>query len=175
MDLGKNYLESVLFEFHRYKSMGDKTFAQLNESDILWKYQEQDNSISQIVKHIVGNMISRWTNFLTEDGEKPWRHRDTEFEKPYTTKTEMIAAWEKGWKCLFDALAFLTHENLNKRIKIRNEEHTVVGAVNRQLSHYASHIGQIVLLGKIIKGDSWVTLSIPKGESELFNKEKFNS
>ena len=175
MDFVKNYLDSSRFELGRYKTLGDKTFAQLGESDILWKYQDKDNSISQIVKHISGNMLSRWTNFLCEDGEKPWRHRDTEFEEPFTTKTEMIAAWEKGWQCLFDAIATLNSDNFNRLVKIRNEEHTIVEAINRQLAHYANHVGQIVLLGKMIKGDSWVSLSVPKGESEVFNKEKFNT
>ena len=175
MDFVNNYLDSSRFEFCRYKTLGDKTFAQLGESDILWKYQDEDNSISQIVKHISGNMLSRWTNFLSEDGEKPWRHRDTEFEEPFTTKTEMIAAWEKGWQCLFDAIASINSDNFNRLIKIRNEEHTIAEAVNRQLAHYANHVGQIVLLGKMIKGDRWVSLSVPKGESEVFNKEKFNT
>ncbi len=175
MDFVKNYLYSVHFEFYRYKTLGEKTFAQLNEADILWKYQEEDNSISQIVKHIVGNMHSRWTNFLTEDGEKSWRKRDSEFEDPYTTKTEMIAAWEKGWQCLFDALATLNSGNFNSHVKIRNEDHTIVEAINRQLAHYASHIGQIVLLGKMIKDKNWVSLSIPKGQSKAFNKEKFKN
>lgn len=175
MDFVKNYLDSSRFEFGRYKTLGDKTFAQLDEPDILWKYQEENNSISQIVKHISGNMLSRWTNFLSEDGEKPWRHRDTEFEEPFTTKTEMIAAWEKGWQCLFDAIASINSDNFNRLVKIRNEEHTIAEAVNRQLAHYANHVGQIVLLGKMIKGNRWVSLSVPKGESEVFNKEKFNT
>ena len=175
MDFVKNYLDSSRFEFGRYKTLSDKTFTQLGESDILWKYQEEDNSISQIVKHVSGNMLSRWTNFLSEDGEKPWRHRDTEFEEPFTTKTEMIAAWEKGWQCIFDAIASINSDNFNSLVKIRNEEHTIVEAINRQLAHYANHVGQIVLLGKMIKGDSWVSLSVPKGESEVFNKEKFNT
>ncbi len=175
MDFVKNYLDSSRFEFQRYKTLGDKTFAQLGDSDILWKQHEGDNSISQIVKHISGNMLSRWTNFLSEDGEKPWRHRDTEFEKPFTTKTEMIVAWEKGWQCLFDALASINPDNFNSLVKIRNEEHTIVEAVNRQLAHYANHVGQIVLLGKMLKGDNWVSLSIPKSESEVFNTKKFNT
>jgi hypothetical protein len=175
MDFAKNYLNNVLFEFRRYKTMGDKTFAQLGESDILWKYREEDNSISQIVKHISGNMLSRWTNFLSEDGEKPWRHRDSEFEKPFITKTEMIAAWEKGWQCLLETITSINSDNFNRLVKIRNEEHTIVEAVNRQLAHYATHVGQIVLLGKMIKGGSWVSLSIPKGELEFFNKEKFDT
>ncbi|MCP4975668.1 MAG: DUF1572 domain-containing protein, partial [Maribacter sp.] len=129
MDFTKNYLDSALYEFRRYKTMGDKTFAQLSEEDILWKYHAEDNSISQIVKHLAGNMLSRWTNFLTEDGEKSWRHRDSEFEDPFTTKTKMIAAWEKGWQCLFDVLASLNTKNFNSRIKIRDEDHTILEAV----------------------------------------------
>jgi len=175
MNFTENFLESARFEFQRSKTLGDKTFAQLGESDILWKYQETDNSISQIVKHISGNMLSRWTNFLSEDGEKPWRHRDTEFEEPFTTKTEMIAAWEKGWQCLFDAIASINSDNFNSLVKIRNDDHTIVEAVNRQLAHYANHVGQIVLLGKMIKKDNWVSLSIPKGESAVFNTKKFNT
>ncbi len=175
MDFAKNYLDSALYEFRRYKTMGERTFAQLSEEDILWKYHAEDNSISQIVKHLVGNMLSRWTNFLTEDGEKSWRHRDTEFEDPFSTKTKMIAAWEEGWQCLFDALDTITNENFNSRIKIRDEDHTIVEAVNRQMAHYASHVGQIVFMGKMIKGKGWVSLSIPKGQSEVFNKKKFNT
>lgn len=175
MNFTENFLESARFEFQRSKTLGDKTFAQLGEADILWKYQETDNSISQIVKHISGNMLSRWTNFLSEDGEKPWRHRDTEFEEPFTTKTEMIAAWEKGWQCLFDAIASINSDNFNSLVKIRNDDHTIVEAVNRQLAHYANHVGQIVLLGKMIKKDNWVSLSIPKGESAVFNTKKFNT
>ncbi len=172
MDFRKNFIESVVYEFKRYKSLGDKAFAQLTDDEILWTYTEHENSISQIVKHISGNMLSRWTNFLTEDGEKPWRQRDGEFENPYTTKKEMINAWEAGWKCLFDALASIDNENFNTLIKIRSEEHTIIEAINRQLAHYSSHIGQITLMGKMIKGDTWVSLSIPKGGSEDFNKGK---
>ena len=174
MEFTQNYLDTISFEFERYKTMGDATFAQLDDPDILWKYNEHDNSISQIVKHLSGNMLSRWTNFLTEDGEKPWRHRDTEFVAPFTTKSAMIAAWEKGWQCLFNALNSVHADNLDTLIKIRNEDHTLVAAFNRQLAHYAGHVGQIVLLGKMIKGDNWVSLSIPKGQSEAFNIKKMN-
>lgn len=174
MHIAQNYLDTIGFEFERYKTLGDTTFSQLDDSDILWTYSENDNSISQIVKHLSGNMLSRWTNFLTEDGEKPWRHRDTEFEDPFTTKAAMITAWEKGWQCLFDALSSLDALKLDTLIKIRNEDHTLVAAFNRQLAHYASHVGQIVLLGKMIKGEKWISLSIPKGQSEAFNTQKFN-
>lgn len=173
MNFQENYLKNVVFEFHRYKTMGDKTFAQLNDEDILWKFTQTDNSISIIVKHIVGNMLSRWTNFLTEDGEKLWRNREMEFEGPYTSKIEMITAWEKGWKCLFNALGSIDHASFETKIRIRDEEHTAIEAINRQLAHYCSHVGQIVFLGKMIKGSDWISLSIPKGSSEMFNKKMF--
>ena len=174
MDFTQNYLKSTLYEFRRYKTMGESTFAQLEDSDILWQYHEHGNNISQIVKHLSGNMLSRWTNFLSEDGEKPWRDRDTEFVEPFTTKAAMITAWEKGWQCLFDALSLVNPDNFDTLIKIRNENHTLVEAINRQMAHYASHVGQIVLLGKMIKGERWVSLSIPKGQSKAFNSKKFN-
>ncbi|SNY99422.1 DUF1572 family protein [Flagellimonas pacifica] len=175
MNFHENYLKSAIFEFHRYKKMGDKTFAQLSEDEIQWKYKETDNSIAIIVKHMVGNMLSRWTNFLTEDGEKSWRNRETEFEGEYQSKTEMLAAWEKGWKCLFEALNNINASNFNTKIKIRSEEHTIVEAVNRQLAHYASHVGQIAFVGRMIKGNDWASLSIPKGGSTDFNKKMFGN
>ncbi|PKA99512.1 uncharacterized protein DUF1572 [Flavobacteriaceae bacterium MAR_2009_75] len=173
MNFFENYLKSVVFEFRRYKDLGDKSFAQLEDNEILWTNGGDDNSISQIVKHLSGNMLSRWTNFLTEDGEKPWRNREHEFQQPYGSKQEMIVAWEKGWTCLFNALESISEQDYNRLIKIRNEEHTIVEAINRQLAHYANHVGQIVLLAKMIKGTSWQSLSIPKGGSEDFNKQKF--
>ena len=165
----QNYLDSVIFEFRRYKSLGDKTFSQLSEDHLHWQYQENSNSIAIIVKHIVGNMLSRWTNFLKEDGEKEWRNRDLEFIEPLKSKAEIISYWEKGWKCLFDALHTINESNFNFSIHIRGEAHSIVGAINRQLAHYANHVGQIVLLGKMIKGKDWVSLSIPKGKSNDFN------
>ncbi|WP_136467925.1 DUF1572 family protein [Flagellimonas onchidii] len=175
MSFPENYLKSAIFEFQRYKNMGDKTFAQLSDEDILWKYKETDNSISIIVKHMVGNMLSRWTNFLTEDGEKSWRNREMEFEGDYSSKTEMLQAWEKGWKCLFDALKSIDSSNFDTKIRIRSEHHTIAEAVNRQLAHYASHVGQIAFVGRMIKGADWVSLSIPKGGSEAFNKRMFGN
>jgi len=173
MNTQENYLQSMFHEFRRYKSLGDKTFAQLNDSDIHWKYSETDNSVSVIVKHLTGNMKSRFTNFLEEDGEKPWRQREAEFEDTYTSKKMMISEWEKGWKCLFDALSFVTMQNIGQVVKIRNEEHSITEALNRQLGHYANHIGQIVMLGKMIKGEDWVSLSIPRGGTAAFNKRMF--
>ncbi|MEP3208701.1 MAG: DUF1572 family protein [Maribacter sp.] len=175
MNYQENYIKSAVYEFQRYKTLGDKTFDQLEENDIHWVNNAYDNSMAIIVKHMVGNMFSRWTNFFTEDGEKIWRNRETEFENPYTTKAEMIRAWQKGWQCLFEALESIDSNNFNSKIKIRNESHTVFEAVNRQLAHYANHVGQIVYIGKMIRGKEWVSLSIPKGDSAAFNQKKLNS
>ncbi len=169
-----NYLRSIIKQFEYYKLLGDKTFEQLHDLDIHWQFNYESNSAAVIVKHIVGNMLSRWTNFLTEDGEKEWRHRDTEFEDTYQNKEELIAAWEKGWKCLFDALKLLTTEDLERIIYIRNQGHTVTEAINRQLAHYSYHIGQIVFLTKMMRGKDWQSLSIPKGKSSSYNKVKFS-
>lgn len=164
-----NYLNSVIDRFETYKVLGEKTFDQITDEDIHWQYNEASNSIAITVKHIVGNMLSRFTNFLTEDGEKSWRHRDTEFEDAYTSKAAMLNAWEKGWQCVFDAIAPLTEEMLEQTVFIRNEEHTIIEALNRQVAHYAYHIGQIVYIARMIKGDDWKSLSIPKGKSKEFN------
>lgn len=172
--VAENYLDSVKKQFTYYKSLGDKTFAQLHEEDIHWQQNEDSNSISIIVKHIVGNMLSRWTNFLTEDGEKDWRHRDTEFEATYKTKAEMIAAWEKGWQCLFEAIHPLQAEDVSRIVYIRNQGHTVMEAITRQLCHYPYHIGQLVYVAKLIRSDEWNSLSIPRGKSSTYNKEKFS-
>ncbi len=169
-----SYTTSIIKQFEYYKMLGDKTFEQIESKDIQWQYNSESNSISIIVKHIVGNMLSRWTNFLTEDGEKEWRHRDTEFEYAYFSKDDMIVAWEKGWECLFNAIKPLQTDDLERIIYIRNQGHTVTEAINRQLAHYSYHIGQIVFLGKMIKGNDWKSLSIPKGESSIYNKDKFS-
>ncbi|UJH66907.1 DUF1572 family protein [Allomuricauda sp. SCSIO 65647] len=173
MSLSRHYLENVRFEFERYKTMGEKTFKQLSPQELHWRPSENDNSIAIIAKHLAGNMLSRWTNFLTEDGEKPWRHRDTEFEDPPNTKEELMLVWEKGWQCLFQAIEAVNESNFDANIKIRGKKHSIVQAFNRQLAHYASHVGQIVMLGKMIKGSAWTSLSIPKGQSEAFNKNLF--
>ena len=176
LDHQENYLESVLFEFRRYKTLGDKTFAQLEEKDMHWIFSESDNSIAVIVKHMTGNMLSRWTNFLTEDGEKTWRDRETEFIAPLESRWEIIQAWENGWQCLFDALDTLNSENFETtQLKIRNQPHTIFEAVNRQLAHYANHVGQIVYIGKMIKGAEWVSLSISKGGSQEYNQSMFKN
>ncbi|MAB49059.1 MAG: hypothetical protein CMC05_10555 [Flavobacteriaceae bacterium] len=168
-----SYLESSIKQFEYYKSLGDQTFDQLTFEELKNEFAEDSNSIAIIVKHIVGNMLSRWTNFLTEDGEKEWRMRDEEFVDSFLTKEELLSTWNKGWDCLFNALKRLKTEDLERIIYIRNQGHTVVEAINRQMMHYAYHVGQIVFLGKLTKGNNWQSLSIPKGKSKDYNQEKF--
>lgn len=168
------YISGILKQFHYYKTVGDKTFSQLSFEELTYQPNEVSNSISIIVKHIVGNMSSRWTNFLNEDGEKPWRQRDEEFEASYTSKEELINAWEFGWDCLFSAINPLTDNDMDKIVYIRNEGHTVAEAIFRQLGHYPYHIGQIAYIGKMLKANEWQSLSIPKGNSISYNQSKFN-
>jgi len=169
-----SYLDSVIKQFEYYKSLGDKTINQLTFQELQNEFAEDSNSIAIIAKHIAGNMLSRWTNFLTEDGEKPWRHRDKEFEDSFESKEDLQEYWNQGWDCLFTAIRPLTSRDLDFIIYIRNQGHTVTEAINRQLAHYAYHIGQLVFLGKLTKAENWESLSIPKGKSSTYNKEKFS-
>ena len=168
-----DYLNSVKKQFVYYKQLGDKTIEQLTEEQLFWQYNPESNSIATIVKHLWGNMLSRWSNFLTTDGEKEWRNRDAEFENDLTSKTEVLQKWNEGWSCFFDALNTLTDNDLSQTIYIRNMGHTVIEAINRQLAHYPYHIGQMVFIGKMMCNQNWVSLSIPKGKSETYNAEKF--
>ncbi|WP_299336180.1 DUF1572 family protein [uncultured Psychroserpens sp.] len=172
--MNTSYLSSIIKQFEYYKSLGDKTIDQFSIEELKHEFEKDSNSIAIIVKHMVGNMLSRWTNFLTEDGEKEWRHRDGEFEDTFQNKKALIDLWNSGWDCLFNAIKPLTPEDLERIIYIRNQGHTVTEAINRQLAHYAYHTGQIVYLGKLLKGDAWVSLSIPKGKSASYNKDKFS-
>lgn len=168
----------LINRFLYYKELGDKSFAQLTDEQLFWQYNKESNSIAIIVKHLAGNMLSRWTNFLTEDGEKEWRNRDAEFVNTFKTKSEVLDYWEKGWDCFFNALGQITDENLHSTIYIRGEAHSFLDAVLRQLAHYPYHIGQIVYLSKIIKNTDWKTLSIARNKSADFNQEihsKFES
>jgi len=167
-----NYLESVIKQFEYYKLLGDQTFAQLTEEKLFWSYNEDSNSIAVIVKHLWGNMMSRWTDFLSTDGEKEWRNRDAEFENDFTSREQILEHWNEGWKTLLDTLRSLRDADLESSIYIRNQEHTVLEAINRQLAHYPYHVGQIVYIGKQA-ADQWRSLSIPKGNSAQFNSEKF--
>lgn len=168
-----SYLESVKKQFLYYKKLGDKTFEQLNDFDILWQYNAESNSIATVVKHLWGNMLSRWTDFLTTDGEKPWRQRDAEFENDIKNKAELLEKWEEGWQCLMNALNSITDDDLERIIYIRNDGHTVMEAINRQLAHYPYHVGQIVYVAKMIKDAEWQTLSIARNQSGQYNAQKF--
>jgi hypothetical protein len=169
-----NYLISVRKEFQYYKSLGEKTIERLDDKSLFWKYNDESNSIAVIVKHLWGNMLSRWTDFLTTDGEKPTRDRESEFENDLADKADVQQKWNEGWACLFNAVDRLKDDDLLKTIYIRNEGHTVTEAINRQVAHYAYHVGQIVFIGKMIKNDQWQSLSIPRGGSEKFNDNKFS-
>jgi hypothetical protein len=170
-----SFVAGIKKQFEYYKTIGDKTFNQLTFEELAYQFDKDSNSISIIVKHMVGNMLSRWTNFLTEDGEKSWRQREQEFEASYTNKKELIASWETGWDCLFKAIEPLEDVDLNNIVYIRNEGHTVAEAIFRQLGHYSYHVGQITYLGKMVKGNEWQTLSIAKGGTAAFNADKFNT
>lgn len=170
----QDYLSSIRKQFVYYKSVGEKTFEQLADEDLFWQPNETSNSIAIIVNHLWGNMKSRWTDFLTTDGEKEWRNRDMEFETVITSRGELLKKWEDGWNCLFQALGTVTEENIDTVIHIRNKEHSIPEALHRQLAHYAYHIGQIVYIGVMIKGSAWKSLTIAKGKSAAFNKEMFS-
>lgn len=168
-----DYLKSARKQFEYYKTVGEKTFDQLAEADLFWQYNPESNSIAIIVNHLWGNMRSRWTNFLTTDGEKEWRQRDLEFEPVIQSRDELLEKWNEGWSCLFSALDTIKEENFESKLYIRNQEHSIVEAINRQLAHYAYHIGQIAYIGRMVLGPKWKSLTIPKGGSSDFNKVKF--
>ncbi|MDR6968382.1 hypothetical protein J2X31_002405 [Flavobacterium arsenatis] len=174
MEANVSYLESVKKQFLYYKTLGEKAFEQLEPDQLFVSVNENTNSIAVIVKHLSGNMLSRWTDFLTSDGEKEWRNRDDEFEETITTKEELLDLWNKGWDCFTNTLNTLTNSNLSQIIYIRNEGHTVIEAINRQLAHYPYHIGQIVFYAKLLKSGEWDSLSIPKNKSNNYNAEKFS-
>lgn len=166
------HLLTLRFQF--YKNLGEKAMEPLMEDELHWQYNEESNSIAVLVNHISGNMQSRFTNFLTEDGEKPWRNRDAEFENSYQSKEELLNIWEKGWDCLFQVLEQLDEENLKNTVTIRGEAMLVADALFRQLSHYAYHVGQMVYIAKMIKNSDWKSLSIPKNKSKEFNAKMLN-
>src|SRR5438309_254987 len=169
--LAQHYLDDALRRFRDYKKLAERAFAQISDEEFFRTLDEESNSIAVNMKHMAGNMISRWTDFLTTDGEKPERNRDIEFVMlPGTSKDDILAYWEKGWKCVFEAVGPLQPEDLMRTIKIRGQDHTVIQAINRQLAHYAYHVGQIVFLAKHFKASDWQSLSVPKNKSEEFNK-----
>ncbi|WP_370224278.1 DUF1572 family protein [Cytobacillus sp.] len=171
MSLGANYLIIVKKRFQAVKELADITIQRLSKEELNWACNEESNSTAVIIRHMSGNMVSRWTDFLTSDGEKPYRNRDEEFSTATASKDELILIWEKGWKVLFSALDSLKEQDLLKNITIRGESHMVVDAIERQMAHYSYHVGQIVYIGKLIKNGEWESLSIPKGKSDEFLKE----
>ncbi len=171
-DIG--FLKSMDRQFRYYKSLGEKAMAQLEEQQLFIQPNADTNSIAMVVKHMWGNMLSRWTDFLTTDGEKPWRQRDAEFENDLPTREAVMQKWEEGWDCLFNALGSITDNDLGMIIYIRNEGHTVLEAINRQLAHYSYHVGQIVYAAKLYKKGEWDSLSIPRNKSADYNQQKFS-
>ena len=189
--MNTDYLNSAKQQFQYYKQLGDKTMDQLNDEQLFWQYNDASNSIAVMAKHLWGNMMSRWTDFLTTDGEKDFRKRDEEFELRVgpslqgvdTANAEgvdehsravIIEKWEQGWACLFTALDSINEDNFDTTIYIRNQGHSIPEAINRQMMHYAYHVGQMVYLGRMMKGEDWQSLSIPKGNSKAYNAEKFS-
>lgn len=168
-----DFIESARKQFEYYKLLGDKTMQQLSDEQLFWNYNEESNSIATIVKHLWGNMLSRWTDFLTTDGEKESRNRDAEFDNDAPTRQVVLERWEEGWACLFQALDSLSPDDLTSIIYIRNQGHTVTEAIHRQLAHYPYHVGQIVFIGKML-ATQWASLSVPRGKSSDFNQEKFS-
>lgn len=168
-----SYLESVRKQFDYYRSLGEKTMLQVTDEQLFWQYNPESNSIAMIVQHLSGNMLSRWTDFLTTDGEKETRNREAEFEPVLPTREAVLHSWNAGWDCLLNALQSLRTQDLERIIYIRNMGHTVQEAINRQLAHYPYHIGQIVFIGKMVCNDQWHSLSIPKGKSSDYNSDKF--
>jgi Protein of unknown function (DUF1572) len=171
MLLGTHFLQSAIKRLSYYKDLGDNTFIQLTDADFHYQPNEESNSIAIIIQHTAGNMLSRWTDFLTTDGEKNWRNRDTEFEEQHLSKQQLIEVWEKGWQCCLGTLKSLTENDLLATVNIREEGLLVVDAINRQLAHYPYHVGQIIYVARLIKNTNWQNLSIPKGQSVAFNQQ----
>lgn len=168
-----SYLDSVKKQFRYYRMLGEKSMEQLEEEQLFWQYNGESNSIAVLVNHMAGNMLSRFTDFLTSDGEKPWRNRDAEFTNAFADRAQMMQRWHQGWECLMQTLDQLSDADLETIVYVRNDGHTVTEAINRQLAHYAYHIGQIVFIAKMLKDTDWQTLSIARNSSAEYNRRKF--
>jgi len=166
-----SYLKDSVSLFQYYKRLGENALAQCPDNGLFATLDEENNSIAIVVKHMAGNMLSRWTDFLNSDGEKPSRNRDAEFEEPPKTRAEVLDLWDAGWKCMFTALEGLNDASMTQTVKIRGEEHSVMQAINRQVAHYSYHVGQIVMLAKHFAEPNWKTLTIPKKKSGEFNAD----
>jgi Protein of unknown function (DUF1572) len=176
VDPAAHYLEEARRQLRGHKRMGEGAMSQLRDDDFFVTLDPEANSVAILVKHLAGNMRSRFTDFLTSDGEKPDRFRDREFEiTPATSRAEVMTWWESGWDCVFEAIDPLTPQDVMRTVTIRGEPHTVLQAINRQIAHYAQHIGQIVFLAKHLRSSDWKTLSVPRGKSEEFNRQHATS
>ncbi len=171
LELTTSYIEDAIAVFRYYKKLAERAMEQVTDEQLFETLDHEANSIAIIVKHVVGNMRSRWSDFLTTDGEKPNRNRDGEFVDPPATRAALLAEWESGWDCLFGAISPLTDGDLGRKVTIRGEAHSVMQAVNRQLAHYPHHVGQIVLLAKHFACDGWQSLSVPRNRSAEFNQK----
>ncbi|MGA9672705.1 MAG: DUF1572 domain-containing protein [Terracidiphilus sp.] len=171
LEFTTSYIKDSLAVFRYYKKLADRAMAQVTDEQLFATLDDEANSIAIVVKHVAGNMRSRWTDFLTTDGEKPNRNRDAEFEDPPATRTALLELWENGWACLFDAIEPLTEADLGRTVTIRGEPHSVMQAINRQLAHYPHHVGQIVLLAKHFCCGCWESLSVPRNKSAEFNRK----
>jgi hypothetical protein len=171
VSVGQNYLKIVVNRFQSVKSLGDKTIQQLSDDELNWAYNDESNNVAVIIRHLSGNMVSRWTDFLTTDGEKAYRNRDEEFSTAIASREELLKIWDKGWQVLFAALDSLNEQDLLRKVYIRGESHLVIDAIERQMAHYAYHVGQIVYIGKLLKDEKWESLSIPRGKSEEYLQE----
>jgi Protein of unknown function (DUF1572) len=165
-----SYVEDSLAVFRQYKKLAERAIEQVQDEELVRVLDDEMNSIAIIVKHMAGNMRSRFTDFLTSDGEKPNRDRDSEFVDPPNSRPELLALWEEGWRCLFSAIEPLSDHDLSRTVTIRGEAHSVMQAINRQLAHYAYHTGQIVMLGKHFRSTAWKSLTVPRGKSGEFNQ-----
>ncbi|HMP31054.1 MAG TPA: DUF1572 family protein [Saprospiraceae bacterium] len=172
--MNHEFINGIKKQFDYYKSIGEKTIEQLSDQQLNWKPNETSNSIANIVMHLHGNMLSRWTNFLSEDGEKTWRRREEEFDNKDLTKSEILSLWQEGWSCLYDAITKSETIDLTTIIYIRAQAHTLIDAFLRQLAHYPHHVGQIVYIGKVLLDRDWKTLSIPRGGTDDFNRIMFS-
>jgi len=170
LEFSTSHLSDSLSLFRYYKGLGERALAQVADDQLFYAQDEESNSIAIIVKHLAGNMRSRWTDFLTTDGEKPDRNRDSEFEDPAKDRKELMRIWDEGWACLLKTLESLKDSDMNRRVLIRGEAHSVMQAINRQLCHYAYHVGQIVMVAKQRRNGEWYSLSVPRGKSAEFNR-----
>lgn len=169
LEFTTSYLEDCILLLRYYKKLVERAVSQATDLHLYECLDEDANSIAIVMQHMAGNMKSRWTNFLSEDGEKPWRNRDSEFEQPPATRDALLRLWEEGWDCAFQALESLADADLSRAVPIRGEAHSVMQAINRQIAHYAYHCGQIVLLAKHFQHAHWTSLTVPKGKSAEFN------